>query len=95
MEINVQSNTITVSGNVKTVGDFQAIKNSIDAVVSQHNKIQIRFADSISLTSSVIGYLNKLVLKDNIQIETIVGNPQLLELLKDLKLDTAFNARKG
>lgn len=95
MEITVNSNTVTVSGNVKSVTDFQAIKNRVDAVVSQHSKIQIRFTDSISLTSSVIGYLNKLVLKDNIQIETVIGNPQLLELLRDLKLDTTFNARKG
>lgn len=95
MEITVNSNTITLSGNVKSVGDFQAIKNKIDDVVSRHNKIQIRIPDSISLTSSVIGYFNKLVLKDNIQLETIVGNPQLLELLRDLKLDSTFNVRKG
>lgn len=95
MEISTTSNTIRIDGNIKSVSDFQAIKNSVDDVVSHHKSIVIQIPDSISLTSSVIGYFNKLVLKDAVRIELVVGNPQLLELFQDLNLSGTFNVRKS
>lgn len=94
MEIFVSSSTVTITGNIKSVNDFQKIKTSIDNVVSQHKNIVFNITDSLSITSSVIGYLNKLVLKDKVNIQMNVGNPQLLELLDDLNLISIFKARK-
>lgn len=95
MEITAQLNTVKIDGNIKSISDFQAIKNSVDNVSAQNKNIVIKIPDSISITSSVIGYFNKLVLKDGIRIEIIVGNPQLLELFQDLNLSSTFNVRKG
>ena len=95
MEIQASSNNITVQGNIKTVSDFQQIKELLDGIVSKHQAIVLHIIDSLSMTSSVIGYLNKLVLKDNISIQMRVGNEQLLELLNDLNLTTTFNAKKA
>jgi hypothetical protein len=64
-------------------------------MVSTHKDITLNIIDSISLTSSVIGYLNKLILKDGIAIKMYAGNPQLLELLDDLNLISTFQAQKG
>jgi len=95
MEIEASSNNVKINGNIKTVSDFQKIKQKLDAVTKEHKNLVIHMIDSLSITSSVIGYLNKLVLKDNIQIQMKVGNEQLLELLSDLSLTSTFNARKA
>ncbi len=95
MEIEASSNNVKINGNIKTVSDFQKIKQKLDAVTKEHKSLVIHMIDSLSITSSVIGYLNKLVLKDNIQIQMKVGNEQLLELLSDLSLISTFNAKKA
>jgi hypothetical protein len=94
MDISVSSNIITITGNIKTVQDFQSIKSNIDTVVANQNSIVINLVDSLSITSSVIGYFNKLVLKDKVDLTLGVGNEQLIELLEDLSLKTLFKARK-
>jgi hypothetical protein len=95
MEIKSSSNSITITGNIKAVADFQLIKQTIDAVVATHKSIIINVVDSLSITSSVIGYLNKLILKDKIDMRLSVGNEQLLHLLADLNLLSTFKAHRS
>ncbi len=95
MEISISSNVITITGNIKSVNDFQKIKNFLDEIITQHKSIVIDIVDSLSITSSVIGYLNKLVLKDGVNIQMRVGNSQLLNLLDDLALTSIFHAKKA
>lgn len=94
MEIEASSNNITIKGNIKSVSDFQHIKQVVDGVVASYKEININIIDSLSITSSIIGYLNKLVLKDNINIYMNVGNDQLLHLLDDLNLVSTFKAKR-
>jgi len=95
MEINASSNNVTIDGNIKTVSDFQQIKQVLDDVVAVHKTVVLNITDSLSMTSSVIGYFNKLVLKDDINLQMKIGNKQLLELLTDLNLASTFNAKKA
>ena len=95
MEIASSSNNVTINGNIKSVGDFQEIKKHLDEIINEHKTIKLNIVDSLSITSSVIGYLNKLVLKDNITIQMRVGDAQLLNLLDDLNLISTFNAHKA
>ncbi|MCF6331313.1 MAG: hypothetical protein L3I99_07180 [Sulfurimonas sp.] len=95
MEITISSNNIIINGNIKSVNDFQEIKKTIDETITEHQSIIINIVDSLSITSSVIGYLNKLVLKDNINIQMKIGNSQLLKLLDDLNLTSTFHAKKA
>jgi len=94
MEISISSNRVIINGNIKSISDFQSIKENIDKLIVHNNNIVLEIKESLSITSSVIGYLNKLVLKDNIKISMLVNNSQLLELLNDLNLSSVFNARK-
>lgn len=94
MEIEASSNNITINGNIKSVSDFQHIKQVVDGVIASYKDININIIDSLSITSSIIGYLNKLVLKDNINIYMSVGNDQLLHLLDDLNLISTFKAKR-
>lgn len=95
MDLHVSSNIVTITGNIKSIGDFQTIKQAIDDVVTTHNTLHLNITDSLSITSSVIGYLNKLVLKDNIDLHMSLGNEQLLDLLDDLNLSAMFKAKGG
>jgi len=94
MEITSSSNTIDITGNIKSISNFSQIKSTTDSVATQHKSIIINIKDSLSITSSVIGYFNKLILKDNINIEMRVGNEQLMHLISDLNLVSTFKARK-
>jgi hypothetical protein len=93
MEITTQDDTTHILGNIESINDFASIKKAIDKQTQTHKKIKIFLIDSLSITSSVIGYLNKLVQGDKIDIELFVSNNQLLELLKDLKLTDIFKVK--
>ncbi len=95
MQISSSSNVATISGNIKTVSDFQEIKSTIDLMIQQHKSITLNITDSLSITSSVIGYFNKLVLKDKIALNMNIGNTKLIELINDLNLTSTFKARKA
>lgn len=94
MQISVSNNKVVITGNIKTVSDYQQIKETIDKLTQNNKHITIIIQDSISITSSIIGYLNKLVLKDNIDLEIKVGDDQLMELFEDLNLISLFKVKK-
>jgi hypothetical protein len=94
MEISSRNNIVNIDGHIKSIPDFQNIKNTIDALTAKHRNIILNINDSISITSSVIGYLNKLVLKENITIELNVSTKQLIELFDDLNLTNTFKVRR-
>jgi len=94
MDISSSANTVKITGNIKSVSDFQSIKSTIDSITDSSSTITLDIQDSISITSSVIGYLNKLVLKDSIDLNMKIGNEQLMNLLEDLNLTGTFKARR-
>ena len=91
MKITHSASLITVYGNIKKITDSQELQNYIDDVVQDHTTITLHLVDSISMSSSIIGYLNKLVLKDKIELQLKVGNSQLVDLLEDLHLTSMFH----
>jgi len=94
MEISIHSGVVTIKGNIKSVSDYQTIKKEIDGVVKSGSSLTLRIPESISITSSVIGYFNKLVQKDKVNMSMQIGNEQLMELLDELNLKTLFKAQK-
>ncbi|HIP54924.1 MAG TPA: hypothetical protein EYH11_05575, partial [Sulfurimonas autotrophica] len=75
--------------------DYQEIKATIDEMIKTQKSILLHIVDSISIISSVIGYLNKIVLKDNIDLSITVGDEQLMELFEDLNLVSLFQVKKA
>ena len=94
MDIQTSLTAITITGNIKSISDFQIIKQNIDSIVTHSDTLHMKLIDSLSMTSSVIGYLNKLVLKDGIDIHMHIGDKQLIELLSDLNMISTFKAKK-
>jgi hypothetical protein len=94
MDISTASNVVTLRGNIKSVNDYQSIKSTIDPMLEREQTIVIAIKDSISITSSIIGYFTKLVQKEGIDLKIEVGDPSLMELFDDLNLVTLFKVRK-
>jgi len=85
---------LTITGNIKSIEDSMEIKTAISAVQKRGAKsIQLRIQDSFSMTSTVIGYLMKLVNLDKIPISLLVGDHRLYQLLDELSLVQPFNVR--
>ena len=95
MDISATSNVVTISGNIKSVADYQRIKETIDSLIVTHKSIIIEIKDSISITSSIIGYFTKLVQKEGIDLSIKVGDESLMELFDDLNLVALFKVRKA
>jgi len=94
MNISATSNIVTITGNIKSVRDYQEIKESIDSIIVSNKSLIITIEDSISITSSVIGYFTKLVQKEGIDVSIKVGDASLMELFDDLNLVSLFKVRK-
>jgi len=94
MEIKIHSNRVIIEGNMKSIDDFQMIKSAVDVLTATRKDIYIEIVDSLSITSSIIGYLNKLVLQDSIKIQLLAKSEQLLLLLDDLGLSQTFRAKR-
>jgi len=90
MQINSALSLITINGNIKKITDSHELQSYINKIIQEHDNITVHLVDSISMPSAVIGYFNKLVLKDDIGIQLKVGNSQLYELLQDLNLTSVF-----
>lgn len=95
MTLDLSQNSLIIKGNIKSVNDYQMIKTTLDRVCKTEKELTLHIVDSISIISSIIGYLNKIVLKDGIKLTIKVGNAQLFELFDDLNLVKLFNVQKN
>jgi len=94
MTLTTESSDITIEGNIKSIDDFQTIKSAIDAVTEEYDRIDFIIKDSISMTSSVIGYINKIIQKDHILVTMTVSDIRLYTTLEHLGLLKIFNVHK-
>jgi hypothetical protein len=62
--------------------------------VSSYQSVVVDIKDSISITSSIIGYFTKLVQKEGVDLSIKVGDQSLMELFEDLNLVSLFKVRK-
>jgi len=95
MDIKTVGNSVIITGNIKTIGDYQAIKNILENLAENSKNITIDIKDSISITSSVIGYLTKLVQKDKVNIQIRVGDANLYDLFDEINLVQLFKITKA
>jgi len=88
-------NELTISDNIKSIEDSSAIKEKTNALIKEGaTSIMLRIQDSFSMTSTVIGFLMKLVNVNKIRVSLVVGDERLYQLLDELSLIQAFNVRQ-
>lgn len=85
---------LTITGNIKSIEDSAMIKRQIVALVEKGaREVVLNIVDSFSMTSSVIGYLMKLVHHDKVKLSVNIKDRRLHELLGELNLIAPFNVR--
>ncbi|OGU14188.1 MAG: hypothetical protein A2076_01955 [Geobacteraceae bacterium GWC2_53_11] len=85
-------NEVVITGNIKSVEDSLLIKETINTLVAQGSQnIHLKIKDSLSITSTMIGYLMKLVHQEKVHLFITVGDSRLYSLLEELKLLQQFN----
>jgi len=92
MELNITGTAeVTITGDIKSMDDYQEIKKLEKGIVAQGARnITIRIPDSVTIPSSVIGYLLKLVHGDGIELAVEVKDKELYRMLQILKLLEVF-----
>lgn len=95
MEISaISTNEFRITGEIKTISDYQAIKKTIQESVEKDIKeLLVIIEDAQTVTSSVVGYLLKLVNLNGIKINLTVKNAKLHKMLEDLVLIDVFNVQ--
>ena len=91
MELKREGNILNIYGNIKSIEDFEKIKNELEEIKKTSDKIIINIVDSMSITSSVIGYLIKLV-EEGVDI-TVKVKKDLFDFLDELNLISKLNVR--
>ncbi|MBO8143945.1 MAG: hypothetical protein H0Z16_05100 [Thermodesulfobacterium sp.] len=91
ISLNVKNNEVIVSGDVVSISDYWLIKEKVINLVEKGNKeIIITFNDAEFLSSSIIGFFLKLVLKDRINLKLKAKNPQFRSFMEILGLVKTF-----
>ena len=93
INITQNGNIIDIEGNIKSIEDFEKIKSKLDEIEKTYDSIILNIKDSISITSSVIGYLMKLNDKGK-KIYLNVASEDLYDLLDELNLKNTFFVKK-
>ena len=87
---------LTISGNIKSIEDSAQIKEAVVALQKAGaTAMVLKIEDSFSMTSTVIGFLTKLVQVDKVGVSLVVGDQRLYQLLEELCLIHPFNIRLG
>ncbi len=96
-KINGGATDVIVSGTIKTINDGQTIKDAVRRVFEQdnHKVLNLHIKDSFIITSSVIGFLIKIIKVDKMPLYIHVKSPELYSMLEDMSLIDSMNVRKG
>lgn len=90
------SQEVTIYENIKALDDYLQIQAVLTQMVEGGiRQVVLKIPESISMPSSVIGFLLKLKNLDGIGLTLVVGDPRLHELLDELNLVEELNARLG
>ncbi|MBF0328058.1 MAG: hypothetical protein HQL10_02780 [Nitrospirae bacterium] len=86
---------ITILGNIRNIEDYLAIKKMIITMIDKGEKnITIKVIESMTMNSSIIGFMLKVVFEEKIILNLRVKNDILYNLLKTLNLVKPFHVKK-
>jgi len=94
IKIENYGNKIKVKGNIKSIAHYNELKDNIETIIISHKSVEVELIDSMSLTSSVIGYFTKIVNLDNVVLKLSINDERLFELLDDLGLVQVLNVQR-
>lgn len=95
MELEITGpSEIFIRGNIKSIENYQDIKKAVQSLVEKGaGNITVNIPDSLSMTSSVIGFFVKLIRGDSVKVTMYVRDRRLYEILEELNLLEIFGVR--
>lgn len=94
MRLETNDNRVTIYGEIKSIEDYDSLKRQFDALITSHKLITILIHDSTTITSSVLGYLIKLIFLKEIKLHLEIRDSRLYRMLEELELLTVLNVTK-
>lgn len=96
MEIKViDSTTVEIIGNIKTLDNYNEIKQTIQQMIASGTRhLTLNVRDSLSMVSSVIGFLIKIINIDGVALNVNVWDERLYSLLDQLSLIELFHVKQ-
>ncbi len=94
MTLIQEGNRLNIEGNIKSTKDFEEIEAAVEGLLNGYESIILNITDSMSLTSSVIGYLVKVVNENGKKVYLNVGSNDLYTLLDELDLLNVFYVKR-
>lgn len=94
MNLTTHASELIINDAVTSLDDYLTIRDALLALVAGGNRqITLRFNDSFSVPSAVIGLLMKLIHQDHVALTVLTGDKRLFELFEELQLTSLFNVR--
>jgi hypothetical protein len=88
-------NVLVVEGRITSIEDYVGIRDGLNSLIEEGNQeLTLKIVDSKTITSSVIGFLMKLVNHDKIKVTIEVGAEELYKSLATMHLTELFNVTK-
>ena len=94
MEVKSSNNKIVITGNIKSISHYYDILEELEKLRKIEQNIQIHIYNSISITSSVVGYLCKLVTTTELSLSLLIEDDSLYTLLDELNLIETLKVQK-
>ncbi len=86
--------TLRVGGQIADMRDSEVLREEIKKLVESCSEIEILMMESDTITSSIIGYLLKLVKREEKVVRLRVKSRHLYDLVKSMELDEVFSLGK-
>jgi len=90
--LSASSMTLTVEGHITGISEVMAIKNAISSHMHLET-FELDIKDAFVIPSALIGFLVKIVNRDNKKVIINASKSELKDLLKDLGLEQTFLIR--
>ncbi len=94
MKLHIKNSKLIVEGIVKTILDSKNLIDKLREMYDTYDTVTLEIKDSFVLPSSVIGYINKSVMKDKKHIKILAHDKELIDLFDMLSLTKLFNVEK-
>jgi len=96
MEIIRTDNALTIKEPIRTLNDYLEFRDFIQKLIKteSYKELILNIIDSTIITSSIIGFLIKLIHLDGIKISLNVKKKELYDMMENLNLLIIFNVTK-
>ncbi|ADU65808.1 hypothetical protein LGV61_05575 [Desulfurispirillum indicum] len=89
------SSTLVITGNIKSIRHSQMIRESVEQCLRGGVKsIHLIIEDSFSMTSTVIGFLMKIINEEGVKVSMTISDHRLWQLLNDFQLIEMFRVQE-